>query len=40
MRDVLGLDTSSNTIALKAKDSGSTQRRNSMEKVRDLCAFW
>lgn len=36
----LGVGTSSNTIALKEKDSSKTQRRNSMEKLRDVSAFW
>lgn len=31
---------SSNTVALKEKDTSKAQRRNSVGKVRDLCAFW
>lgn len=37
---VSGVGTSSNAIALKEKDTSKAQRRNSMEKVRDPCAFW
>lgn len=35
-----GVGTSSNTIALREKNTSKAQRRDLMEKVRDLCAFW